>query len=154
MNQLAQRDISLSSQDDIVAEVERLAAGEVRTTGTHSFAKIIRHLAITNDVMTGKIIPPKLPWYARMMMPLLRSSILKGPAKAGFNLPSKAENFFWPDNEPDLQQSIAHLKESAESYKTNGPLLVHPIFGKATRAQLDSLAFSHAAMHLSFVHPT
>lgn len=148
------RAISISNQDDIVAEVERLAGQEISTSGTHSFPKIVRHLAITNDVMTGKLEPPKPPWFVRMILiPLMKSSILNKPAKSGFKLPNDAEQFFWPAEEPQLQQAIADLKESAENYKKNGPLPVHPVFGKATKEQIDNLAFSHAAMHLGFVHP-
>lgn len=146
------RELEFNSLHDAVAEVEKLAKGEVRTTGNHTFAQIVEHLARSHDMSTGKVVGPRPPWYLRMMMPLIKGSILNGPAKPGFKLPAAAESHFWP-NEVDIQQAIAHLKESVDNYYKNGPLEVHPVFGKATREQIDNLNITHCAMHLSFVHP-
>jgi len=46
-----------------------------------------------------------------------------------------------------------HLKQSVENYKANGPLEVHPVFGRVSREQNLELNCGHCAMHLSFVHP-
>lgn len=148
------RQLSIKSQQDIVREVETLAQGNVTTLGNHSFSEIVYHLALTNDMVTGKLNPPKLPLLMRLMMPLLKGSILKNPVKPGFKLPTKMEKFFWPDTEVELSEAIKRLKDSVERYETNGPLLIHPVFGKATRQQVDTVTFSHAAMHLSHVLPS
>ena len=147
------RTLNFNSLDDAVADVVQLAQGEVRTTGNHTFGQIIEHLSRTHDMATGKIVGPKPPLMMRLMMPIAKKFILGKPARTGFKLPAAAEDFFWPQGEVDVQQAIAHLKESVENYKTNGPLEVHPIFGKATREQIDQLNITHCAMHLSFVHP-
>lgn len=147
------RELTLSSLDDIVAEVERLAAGEVKTTGKHSFPQIVRHLALSNSMMTGRIPAPKPPLIMKLMLPFIRSAILKGSVKPGVKLPANAEAVFWSDEEISIQDTIEMLKESVAYYKKDGPLPVHPIFGKASREQLDRLTCNHAAMHLSFVHP-
>ena len=147
------RDLSFSSLDDAVADAEQLAQGEVRTTGNHTFGQILEHLARTHDMATGKVVGPPLPFMMRIIMPFIKGSILKGPAKPGFNLPPKAEAFFWPEGEIDVQQALGHLRESVENYHANGPLPVHPVFGKASREQIDRLNVGHCAMHLSFVHP-
>ena len=147
------RALSFSSLEEAVAYAEKLAAGKVRTTGKHSFALILKHLAITHDMATGKIKAPRPPFLMRLLMPLLKGMILRGPVKPGIKLPRAAEEFFWPDQEVDIQDALAHLKQSVENYKRNGPLEVHPFFGKATREQLDRLNCGHCAMHLSFVHP-
>lgn len=147
------RDLSFNSLDEAVADVERLAAGQVRTTGKHSFAKILKHLALTHDMATGKLEGPRPPLLMRLVMPFIKGSILNSPVKPGFKLPQKSEQFFWPDGEVDQEEALAHFKASVENYKQNGPLPVHPIFGSATREQLDRLNCGHCAMHLSFVHP-
>lgn len=147
------RELRFNSLDEAVAEAERLAAGEVRVSGNHSFGKILKHLALTHDMATGKIVGPRPPWYMRLMMPLVKGMILKGPVKPGFNLPSSAEAFFWPPGEFEISESLTHLKESVENYKANGPLEVHPVFGKVSREQNYRLNCGHCAMHLSFVHP-
>ena len=153
MSEPNRRELALNSLDEVVAEVERLVMGEVVTTGKHSFPQIVRHLALSNDMMTGRIAPPKLPLLMRLMLPLIRSAILRGPVKPGVKLPSSAEKVFWSDKEISINDAIAMLKDSVRYYQQNGPLPVHPIFGKATREQLDGLTCGHASMHLSFVHP-
>ena len=148
------RELSFSNLDEVVAEAERLASGNVRTTGNHSFAKILEHLARTHDMTTGRMEAPRPPFYMRLLMPLMKSMIINDkPVKSGFKLPSKAEVVFWPDQEFKVQDALAHLKESVEHYKKQGPLPKHPMFGKLTRQQNDSMNCRHAALHLSFVHP-
>lgn len=153
MSEAERRELSFESLDEAVADAERLAAGEVRTTGNHSFAKILKHLALTHDMATGKIEAPRPPLFMRLIMPFIKNSVLNGPVKPGFKLPKAPENFFWPEGEVDLQEALAHFKASVQNYNQNGPLPVHPIFGSATREQIDRLNCGHCAMHLSFVHP-
>ena len=153
MSKSARRELVLGNLDELVSEVDRLAAGPVTTTGQHSFPRIVRHLAITNNMMTGRIAAPKPPLLLRLLLPLIRSSILKGNVKPGIKLPATAEAMFWPDADISIHDAVAELKDSVEYYRTHGPLPVHPIFGKASREQLDRVTCSHAAMHLSFVHP-
>ncbi|MFK7820959.1 MAG: DUF1569 domain-containing protein [Planctomycetaceae bacterium] len=147
------RELNFNSLDEAVAEAERLASGEVRTTGNHTFAEILKHLALTHDMSSGKVSGPRPPWYMRLMIPLMKGMIFKGGAKPGFKLPADAEAFFWPKEEFSVADALAHLKESVEHYKQKGPLAVHPVFGKATSEQVDRLNCTHCAMHLSFVHP-
>jgi len=154
MSEPKRREISFTSLDEVVSDIEALASSEYETTGDHSFGRIVQHLATTNEMVIGNIIPPKLPWYMRMAMPVIKSGILNNPVKPGFNLPNKAmQDFFWSQSEVDLQEAIENFRSSVKAYKEKGPLPVHPIFGKATREQVDKLILSHAAMHLSFAHP-
>lgn len=147
------RELSFNSLDEAVAEAERLAAGEVRTTGNHSFAQILKHLAITHDMVTGKVAGPRPPFIVRLMMPIAKRFIVNGPVKPGYKLSPSAEKFFWPDGEVDEREALFHLKESVENYRINGPLAVHPVFGKLSPEQTLRLNCGHCAMHLSFVHP-
>ncbi len=146
------RELNFRSLDEAVADAERLATGKVRTTGNHTFGQILEHLSLTHDMATGKIEAPRPPLVIRLLMPLMRGMILRGPVKPGFKLPKKSEDFFWPAGEIDIQQALAHLRASVENYKAKGPLDVHPIFGRVTREQNDRLNCGHCAMHLSFVH--
>ncbi|MEM9367826.1 MAG: DUF1569 domain-containing protein [Planctomycetota bacterium] len=147
------RELSFDNLDAAVADAERLSAGEVRTTGNHSFAEIMRHLALTHDMATGKLVAPRPPFYMRLLMPFLKGFILRGPVRPGFKLPRASEEFFWPDTEIDVASALQYLRESVDNYKRVGPLAIHPMFGKLSREQVDRLNASHCAMHLSFVHP-
>ncbi|MFK7818076.1 MAG: DUF1569 domain-containing protein [Planctomycetaceae bacterium] len=147
------RELSFTTLDEAVADAERLAKGEVRTTGNHTFGQIIEHLARTHDMASGKLQAPRMPLILRLLMPVLKKQILNSPVKPGVKLPAKGEAFFWPEGEVDVQEALDHLRESVQHYNTRGPLPVHPVFGKATREQIDRLNCGHCAMHLSFVHP-
>ena len=147
------RELVFSSLDEVLSDVTQLAQGKVRNSGQNNFPNIVRHLAITNDLVVGERTPPKLPLMMRLFMPFMRSSILNGPVKPGFKLPSDMQAFFWPDSSIETDAAIKQLSDSIDRYKTKGPLPVHPLFGKATRQQVDGLILKHAAMHLSFVHP-
>lgn len=153
MSQQKRREISFSSLEEVIADMETLASAEHETTGSHSFGKIVQHLATTNEMVVGNITPPKLPWYMRMAMPFLKNGILNNPVKPGFKLPNKSmQEFFWSQSEVDLKEAIENFRSSVKEYKDKGPLPVHPVFGKATEEQIDKMLLSHAAMHLSFVH--
>ena len=148
------REREVSSLSQAVADIERLAAGEVRVTGKHSFGQIIHHLALSLDMSAGRVQPPPIPWYMKLMTALFRSMLINDkPLKPGFKLPKASEDYFWPDQEFDVQQSLAYFKEAVQNYDTNGPLEKHPVFGEISHAQNLSLSCRHCAMHLSFVHP-
>ena len=148
------RTLQFNSLDEVIADIEQLAQGEVTTTGGHSFPEIVQHLAITLDMVMGRVEGPKPPWYMRLMIPLMKPMIINDkPLKPGFNLPSKAESFFWPKGDVDLGKAIDRLKEATDLYLQKGPPQKHPMFGKLTRQQQDSMNLRHSAMHLSFVHP-
>ena len=103
---------------------------------------------------TGKMEAPSPPWYMRLMITIMKPLMVKDqPLKPGFKLPAKAESVFWPNQEFDVQEALAHLKDSVENYKKNGPLEKHPMFGTLTREQNDRMNCRHCELHLSFVHP-
>lgn len=148
------RELKFQSLDEVLQEVETLAAGKVRTTGNHSFGQILNHLALSQDVSAGRVQPPPPPFFMKLMMPLMKRMIINSkPLKPGVKLPAKGEAFFWPNKEFDVPASLEYFKDSVDYYKSNGPLDVHPFFGKITSAECDELNCRHAALHLSFVHP-
>ncbi len=154
MSKENRREISFSNWEEVISDIETLASSAHETTGSHSFGNIVQHLATTNEMLVGNIVPPKLPWYMRMAMPFMKNGILNNPVEPGFNLPnSSMQEFFWSSTEVDLNEAIENFRKSIKAYKEHGPLPVHPVFGKATKEQVDKMTLSHAAMHLSFVHP-
>ena len=148
------RNLTFQNLDEVVAEVERLASGEVRTTGHHSFAEILNHLALSHDVSTGRVVAPPPPLIMKLMLPLMKRMVINSkPMKPGIKLPAKGESFFWPAKSIEVPVALEYLKDSIQYYKTKGPLQKHPFFGKLTQAEADELNCRHAALHLSFVHP-
>ncbi|HIF00147.1 MAG TPA: DUF1569 domain-containing protein [Planctomycetes bacterium] len=151
---LERRELTFQTIDEAIAEAERLASGEVRTTGAHSFGQILNHLALSHDTSTGRVVAPPPPLFMKLMMPLMKRMVINSkPLKPGITLPAKGEAFFWPDREIDVPTGLQYFKESVEYYKNNGALDKHPFFGKLTKDECDELNCRHAALHLSFVHP-
>lgn len=148
------RDLSFQNLDEVLADVDRLASGEVRTTGNHTFSQILNHLAISQDVSAGRVQPPPPPFFMKLMMPLMKRMVFSSkPLKPGIKLPAAGESFFWPDKDFDLAESVKYFRESVEYMNSNGPLEKHPYFGKVSPAESIQLDCRHAALHLSFVHP-
>jgi hypothetical protein len=148
------RELKFETLDEAVAEAERLAAGEVRVSGKHSFGQILNHLALSFDVSAGRVVAPPPPFFMKLMMPLMKRMIINSkPFKPGIKLPAKGEAFFWPDKEIDVATGLQYFKEAAEYFKSNGPLEKHPFFGKITKDENDELNRRHSALHLGFVHP-
>ncbi|MEM1228326.1 MAG: DUF1569 domain-containing protein [Planctomycetota bacterium] len=147
------RELSFGTLDEAVSDAEQVAAGAVKTTGNYSFAEILRHLALSHDMATGKITAPRPPWFMRLFMPLMKNFILNRPLGPGFKLPPAMEEIFWPRTPIELEPALEYFKESVEHYKLKGPLKKHPMFGAISREQNDRLNCAHCALHLSFVHP-
>ena len=148
------RALTFDNLRESVEDVERLASGEVRTTGNHTFGQILNHLALSIDVATGRVDPPPPPFFMKLMMPLMKRMVINDkPLKAGMKLPEEGEAFFWPDKEFEDSAAVQYYKEAVEYFNTTGPLEKHPYFGKLTKGQIEQLECRHAALHLSFVQP-
>ncbi len=147
------RSLTFTSLDEALAEVEHLATTETRTTGSFSYGQILRHLAITLDIVTGHITGPKIPWFMRLLGPLIKNTVLSKPIKPGFKLPSSAQSYFWPEGDIDVHSALTHFREALARYRSTNELPPHPIFGRMTRDEHDLLQRGHIALHLSFVHP-
>ena len=148
------RTLTFKNLDEVVAEAERLASGEVQVSGNHSFGAILKHLALTHDITTGRVQAPAPPWYMKyIMIPIMKPFILRdAPIKPGFKLPAKAESFFWASEDVSVEDGLAHLRESVEAYQTQGPTPKHPMFGKMSKETNLRLQCRHAELHLGFVH--
>lgn len=153
-SQPERRDLGFQNLDEVLVEAERLASGEVRTTGNHTFGQILEHLALSTEAAAGKVEPPPAPLYMRLMIKLMKPFIINSkPLTPGVKLPKSGEQFFWPDRTFDVKEALTHLKDATAYYKANGAISIHPFFGKLTAQQALELNCRHAALHLSFVHP-
>lgn len=147
------RELTFQNLDEVLVEAERLAASEVRTSGNHSFGRILNHLALGLDVSTGRVVAPPPPFFMKLIMPLMKRMVINSkPLKPGIKLPAKGEAFFWPDRDFEITSSLQYLREAVDNFKSNGPLQKHPFFGKLTTEQVEQLECRHAALHLGFVH--
>ena len=89
------RQLHFDSLDDILADVERLNQGQVKTLGNWSPGQVLRHLTI---VMTGSMdgFRNRPPWFIRLLGKVMKRRMLTKPMSAGFQLPKNAATEFIP----------------------------------------------------------
>ena len=148
----AHRQLHFDKLDDAVAEVERLAAMNVETIGKFSFPQIVEHLATAFDISSGHQTPPPVPFFLRILGPLMARRAARKPMKPGLKLPASAQEFFWKD-ERELDTVMSTFRESLKRYREVDPLPRHPIFGNLSRDDNEQLQCRHMELHLGFVHP-
>ncbi len=146
------RTLRFESIEAAMAEAERLAASETRTTGQYSLGQIFEHLARTLEVVLKEREMPPSPLPMRVLARLIRPLVLR-KAQTGFKLPSKAQNVLWPSEAVSTEDGLQHLREAYEKFKATNPLPDHVFFGNMTREQHDMLQCRHFEGHLGFVHP-
>lgn len=144
------RNVSFQSMDDIVADVEKLAASSTsRTIGNWSLDKLIMHLSQT---IHGSIdgFKTKAPLAIRLIMPFFKSRIINAKElKPGINLPKAAVSAAYPDA-GSLQEALDDLRRAVARTKTERMTASHPAFGKMTHEEWNTLHLRHSEMHLSF----
>ena len=148
----AHRKLHFETLDQAVAEVERLAAGPVKTTGNFSFPQIVEHLATAFDISSGHQTPPPVPFFLRLLGPLIARRAAYRPMKPGLKLPKDAQEFFWKEGKnPD--QMMDEFREAFARYRKVDPLPRHPFFGNLSRKDNEQLQCRHMELHLGFARP-
>ncbi len=147
------RKIRFDSIEEAVADAERLAAGEVETTGHYSFGQILDHLARAMDTITGELVPPRVALPLRLAARLIRGPLIATSFRPGFKLPPKAQSVLWSSEPIDVATGLKNWKASIERYQRTEPLLPHPVFGNMSRHKHNQVQCRHSELHLSFVHP-
>lgn len=151
------RSLHFENLAESLREAERLANGDVRTTGHFTLGQILEHLARSIDITTGQMPPPPFPavmaWGAKIMFKLLKKKFIYSPAKPGFKLPSKSQNYFWPSDDVPVADGLEHLKRSCEQLMKMQQIPPHPIFGQLSAEETIQFQCRHFELHLGFVHP-
>ena len=146
------RKLRFKSMDEAMAEAERLAALETRTTGHFSLGQIFEHLARTFEITLGQREVPPAPLPMKILSRIVRPMVLR-KATTGFKLPAKTQDALWPSDPVSTEEGLAHLREAYGKFKSTSELPKHVFFGKMTRQQHDALQCRHFEGHLGFVHP-
>ncbi len=147
------REIRFNSIEEAVADAERLAAGEVETTGRYSFGQILDHLGRAMDTVSGELVPPPVALPLRLAARLIRGPMIATSFRPGFKLPAKTQSLLWSSEPVDVATGLKNWKASIERYKQAEPLQPHPVFGKMSREKHNQVQCRHSELHLSFVHP-
>jgi hypothetical protein len=146
------RQLHFGSLDDLLADVERLAAcRRLQTLGNWSAGQIFEHLALTmNKSIDG--FGWKMPAAVRFLIRLFfKRRTLTRSMSAGFRLPGRAKEMLPPP--VDTAVGLDSLRRAIRRAQTEDKRAAHPVFGPMTRAEWDQLHCRHAELHLSFLVP-
>lgn len=155
MSQPSRRSLRFESLDDVLHEVERCVAAEARgtlvCTGNWPLGTILGHLAAWIDFGFDGY-PFKVHWAARLLGPLLKGRMVRGPLRAGVRIPGIKGGTV--ATEPmETARGEAQLRRAVERLKAAPPSGPNPLLGPLTHTQWMSLHCAHAALHLGYVHP-
>jgi hypothetical protein len=145
------RQLHFDRIEDILADVEQLNRGKVKTLGNWSGGQILVHLA---GVMNGSIdgIHLRLAWPIRFFGRLLKRRILSKPMPAGFKLKGRAAAALVPP-QTSWQDGVDVIRKAIQRQQTEAKREPSPFLGRLTREQWEQLHCRHAELHLSFVLP-
>jgi hypothetical protein len=145
------RKVQYTSLQEVLADAERLSNGDIKTLGNWSAGQIFLHLARSfNDSIDGSDM--RLPWYLKMLGPLMKNKLLRGPMAPGVKLPESVAKLTVPgptsteDGMSALRSAIARME--CESKRAPSPFL-----GAMTREEWNRLHLNHSAPHMSFLFP-
>jgi hypothetical protein len=145
------RELHFNSIDDILADVEHLNQGKIKTLGNWSGGQILKHLAI---VMNGSIdgLSMEVPWWLRLLAPWFKGRFLAKGMKPGIELKgSTAEALVPPAT--SWEEGLDLFRKATNRLKTESKRERSPIFGAMTKEDWDKLHCRHAELHLGFLVP-
>jgi hypothetical protein len=147
------RAVHYESYHDLLADAERLAAGDVEMLGNWSLGQVIGHLANTmNASIDG--FSATVPWPLRIIGRLLmRKTLLRGPIRPGFKLPATAEAKAVPSVETSDEEGLAALRHAVKRQESETHRVPHYILGNISLEEWTQAHLRHAEMHMSFAAP-
>lgn len=148
------RQLHFNSLDDIVADVERLAAArEIRALGNWSAGQVFGHLAkVMNKCIDG--FDSRLAWPLRFLLRvLMKRKVLTKPMPPGFKLGKKAAAELIPEPRVSTEEGLASIRRALGRLKTETKRVPSPFLGPLTLDEWNQLHCRHCELHLSFLVP-
>lgn len=148
---VANRNLTFSTYDELIGEIERLEGSPYRRNGRWSLGQVCRHL---NYFQRGSLegFGFKLPWLVRRFIgkPFLRKLLAGEPMPKGGRTIPKAVPAETVDEAAEIAEAKALLARLRDS---GGPLHPSPFFGEMTPEEWKEVHLRHAAHHLNFLVP-
>lgn len=148
------RKLHFETLDEMLADAEQLATGEVRMLGNWSLAQVFKHLAeALNSTIDGSSFRPS--FFVKVMAKLfMRKKFIYGEIPPGFSIPEAAQAQFLPRDDTETQAALDELRSAVQRLKSTDERAAHPFFGELPREESDQFQLRHAELHLSFAVPT
>ncbi|MCA8983057.1 MAG: DUF1569 domain-containing protein [Planctomycetaceae bacterium] len=146
------RELHFATLEDLRQDAEQLAGKETRVLGNWSQGQIYQHIAKALHLSIDGI-DFRPPLWMRLLVPLVRSSMLRKTPKPGFQLPKTLEAKFLPDEHVTTEAGLADLIAAIERCQSTPDRATHFLFGKLTTEETNQFQLRHAELHLSFILP-
>ena len=145
------RNLHFDKLEDILADVERLNRGKVKSLGNWSSGQILRHIAtVMNHSIDGS--PLQFSLLLRILGRLMKGRVLKKGMSAGFQLKGRAAQVLVP-SATTWEEGLGELRKAIQRLQTETKRAPSPFLGAMTREEWDSLHCRHSELHLSFLVP-
>lgn len=145
------RTLKFSSLQDVLADAERMSAGNVRVLGNWSAGQIFQHLATSlNDSIDGSDV--RFPWYLTIPARLMKKKLINGFMSPGFKLPPAAAEVLEPAP-TSTEAGLSALRSAIARVQRDPRRAINPVFGVITDEEWTRIHLAHAALHLSFLVP-
>lgn len=148
---MERRSLDFRDFDELLAEVDQLAASGYGRTGQWNLGMILDHVGTgVRTAMDG--FPRRAPWlFRRLVGPLYKAHLFKTrKMKPGIKVPG----WWLPQASDEDQRQVDQFKRTIARFRAfKGPYHEHPFMGRLTGADWETLILLHAAHHLSFLVP-
>ena len=146
------RHVRLQSLREVLADAERITKGRlqqprqlVRRSDFHALAKSI------NDSIDGSDM--RLAWHLKIIGPLLKKKLVRGPMAPGVNLPKSVAKVVVP-GPTSTGRDWPRCGPRSGAWKANQTCAASPFLGAMTRDDWNRLHLNHAMLHMSFLVPS
>lgn len=146
------REVGYASLAEVLIDARRLvaaeSAGTLRPTGNWSLGQAFGHLAAWIDFAYDGY-PGRLPWFVRLLGPLMKNRMLHRSASPGLRIPGApggthaTEPLSTPEGYQRLERAIGRAMAQA-------PSRPNPLLGPLSHEEFMLLHRRHAELHLSF----
>ncbi|HEY3241947.1 MAG TPA: DUF1569 domain-containing protein [Phycisphaerae bacterium] len=154
--QAERRRLRFGSIDELLAEVDRIAAadtaGTLRRTGNWTAGQTFGHLA-TWICYGYEGYPMRVPWFIRPFIRRKLGSYLREGMPAGVRIPRTEAGTYGTDV-LSTQEGARRLRDALTRLKKREPCPHDsPAFGAMSYDERIALNLRHAELHLGFLHP-
>lgn len=151
------RTLHFQTPDQALAEAERIVhssrAGKLQTLGNWTPGQTLSHLAWWIEAIDQPDKVPPLPWYVKLLGPVIKNKLITSTPKPGAKLPG-APTGTHGDAPATLDEGLTRFRAAVQRLNQGNFPPRHPVFGKMSQQDWLNLHLRHAELHLGFLQPS
>jgi hypothetical protein len=149
------RKLRFETLDEMLADVERLAAAEragtLQRLGNWTLGQALGHLATWGQYAYDGV-PIKPPFPIRLILRMRKKQFLGGSLPWGVKIP-RVQGGTLGTEAISLDEGLARYRAVTERLRGEPPKHAHAIFGRLAHEEWIALHLRHAELHLGFFCP-